>query len=748
MKAWGTAGVLGRGGRRPAWAGLLGVALLVGALGCGDDAPPASEPVVDRGLDVVPVDGAVDQDLAPADAGPGPDAAPAPPEPVWVEVTLAPRRALYAVGDEITVSATAFDRVGAPIDGAALTWTVSPPGVGSLTGDTLRLTGEGPGAVVACAGDSVCGRASVFVDAGQPVLVLTEPARGATLGGPDGAQTISVRGTATDSGGDVTVRVNGLRVEVGAGGAFAIDLPARFGINRVEVVVDDGVQAPVRDVRDVLWAPAYTATDAEGATIRDAIGLRIDQALLDQDRPVEVPGEAAQVQVAGAAQLLELLVALADVSSVLGDPQLVEGEAFNLRVDGVDLGKPEIDLYFTATGAELFMRLPRVTVRTTGGLSLEGADLSLDGSIRASLAAFAQLDVALVDGALSVEVSDLGIAVESVTGDFADPTAEVLVQTFGSRLGTLARDLAGDLVTGLVADQLPALITGALDSILGTLADIPIDVAAPIEGIPPLSLRLAITPAAVDLGRRERMALRLDARVAHPSPVLAPHADPGVPTLAGEEVVWVAGDGLGAVVRLGLLNGLLHEVWRAGLLQLTPALPDEVSLLISEVTLDGRLTPVIAPAPPGSELPLEVQVGDLRVAVVGPRAEAPDVYAVNLRVGLSVEANAGQFELVVAEAPEIEATLIVQAGARAFLTGPQLATLLEGLVWPQVQGALAGGLAFGIDAIALDPATLSAFAPRVTGLTMAPEFGGAPTVREGRAELEGGLNVRVDIAAP
>ncbi|MCB9522042.1 MAG: hypothetical protein H6702_01510 [Myxococcales bacterium] len=719
------------------------------AVGCSDDAPASKPAPADMRPDLQPGDMGPGADMAPAaDEGVAPDQAPPPrPEAVWVEVTLQPRRALYALDAEVRVSATAFDRVGAPIDGAPLTWSVAPPGAATLADGRLNFLAEGPGAVVACAGDGVCGRAAFFVDGGPPSLVLASPLRGESLG-QDGSETIHVAGTAADSGGAVSVRVNGTPVALGEGGAFTLDLPARFGINRIEVVADDGVQDPVRDVREVLWAPRYTPVDETGATLRDALAIRIDQALLDANRPVDVPGEAAELTLQGAAQILELLIALADVTGVLGDPQLVDTEAFSLRVARVDLGKPEIDLFFSNAGAELFMRLPRIAVATEGGIEVQGAPISLDGTLRASMAAFASLHIAVVDGALQVEVGDVGIAVESLTGNFANPTAEVLVETFGSRLGTLARDLANDLVLGLIEEQLPTLITGVLDGLLTTLAEIPIDVSAPIEGIPPLNLRLAITPAGLDLQRRELMGLRMDARVSHLAPVLAPHADPGVPTLSRPEYLWVAGEGLGGVVRLALLNGLLHEVWRAGLLQLTPPLPPEVSVLLSAVTIDGRLPPVVAPAPEGSDLPLEVQLGDLRVAVTGPRAEAPDLYAVDLRVGVSVAAEAGQFELVVAESPLIRATLIDQAGDRPFLSGEQLATLLEGLVWPQVQEALAGGLAFGIDPIEVDPATLAGFAPRVTGLSLTPRFEGAPAVREGRAELEGGIDVGVRLAAP
>ena len=734
------------------------------ALGCDDGAGGSGSGAADARVDgaalphpdmgggaggaIAPDDaGGSTDDATPApDAGPPePDAAPAP-EVAWIEVALAPRRALYAMDVHPVARAVAYDRRGGEVE-VAFEWRVAPRGIAEIDADrALTFTGEGPGVVLACVAE-LCGRAAFYVDAGPPVLQVTEPARGATLGG-DGSQTVRVRGTATDTGGDVVVRVNGVRVALGDGGAFSLDLPARFGVNRVVTTADDGVRRPpVMDARDVLWAPAYEAVDAAGATIPRALTVRLDQAVLDGDGALEIPDEAAELHVADLAAAVEAFLLLASVDDALGDPQIAEGDGFALRIEGIDLGAPSVDLMWTGEGIELFLRMPSVAISVSGQLTLEGEAIDLTGELRAGLAAYASLEVGRDDaGAFSVELVDTGVAVESLGGAFADETAQVLVGTLGSRLRAVARDLALELVSGVITEELPGLVEDALGSLVTALDDVPIRFEVGIEGAPPVDLRLRMTPAEVERRRQSFLAIHLDARVVQPGDVVAPHADPGVPLLSVLGGIAVPGDGFGAEARLALINVLLHEVWRAGVLQLSPPLPDEVAGLFGEVLIDARLPPVVAPAEAGGEFPLEVQLGDLRMITQPPGAPNPDVYALTLRAGMSVGTRGGQVELVVADAPNLQAVL-VSKGSAAPISAEALAALVGNIVWPLVLDAVDGGLGFGLDPQAVDAGQLAEFAPRVAGMVIAPTFNQPPRVEEGRLLLEGGLDVTLEVGA-
>ncbi len=674
---------------------------------------------------------------------PPPDAA--PPEPAaWVEVSLNPRWPLYDLDDEVTATATAWDRHGFET-AATLRWETEPPGIARVDeAGAMSLLGEGQGVVRACAGD-VCGQAAFYVDADAPVLQVNEPGRGATLG-EDGGATIRVSGTATDTGGTVTVRVNGVRVDLGEGGVFAIDLPAKPGINRIVTTADDGVRQPaVVDARDVLWAPEYLPVEADGVVLPAALTLRLDQAVLDADGALELPEGAGDVELTELAQIVEALLAVAAVDDLLGDPNVAGGEGFALQLLGVSLGEPEVDLLFSATGMEVFLRLPRVEIEVDGGLALEGEEIPLDGTLRAGIAAYAAMDLGLADdGGFAVEVVETGVAVESIGGVFEDPTAQVLVRTLGSRLRTVAGDLARGLTDQVIREELPGIVDDALGSLIAAVAEIPLSFDTGIEGAPPIDLMLRLTPETLTLRRERSMRVDLRGEVRQAGPVAAPHPDPGVLVLSSDDYAELPGDGFGAALRVGLINMLLHEIWRAGALNFAPPLPPEAGILFDAISIDAWLPPVVAPSAPGAERPLEVQIGDLRLLATRLGAQAPDIYSLNVRVGVTLAADGGAITLAVGEEPEVQAVLVEQ-GSDQPLSADALGGLVAMLVWPQVAGALDGGLGLALPAGRIDPGGLGDLAPRVQGITLGPSFAGVPVLEEGRMLIEGALGVTLTL---
>lgn len=690
-----------------------------------DAAPPAPD------AEVIP-DAAVEIDAAP------------PPAPAWVEVVIEPRQALYTRADVPRVTAQAFDRIGRPIE-AELAWHLSPPGIGEVAEGALTFLGEGQGIVQACLGE-VCGQTAFFVDDAPPTLVLASPEQHALLSG-FGGRTIAVRGTATDSRGPVAVRVNGLRADVGPDGSFLLDLPADFGLNRVVVEADDGVRQPaVREVRELMWAPRFLPVEADGVQVPGALTLRMDQALLDRDLVVDVPPGAGSIVVDEVAGFLGLLLGLIDGGALLPNPQISDSPSFSLRIDAIRLGRPLIDAGFTAEGIELFIGLPELTLETRGHIELEGRRLSLDGRITASLAAFARMAVGLEDGTLTADVEEVGVAVEAIQGDFNDAAAEALVSVLGNQFGNLARDLVTELVDDVVQQSLPALVETALGGILQSLEELPLNIDPGIEGIPPVRLVMSMRAQRLELARRLALRLTLDAAIRHPGPVESPHPDPGVPTLEADDEVLVGGEGLGVTVRLALINALLHEIWRGGTLRLQVPVPANLARLAGPTFADAILPPVIVPAPPGAPEPLIAQVGAMRLTMQPEGLSQPHVFQVTLSAGISVALVDGRFQLGVAEEPVVSALLIEKGDGREPILGADgLSTILRTVLWPEIRGALQGGLDFGLDAASVDVGQVADFAPRVQGLTIAPGFAEVPTVRSGRLRLEGGLDLTVDL---
>ena len=669
------------------------------------------------------------------------------PEVGSIEVALDPRRSLYALDSEARALATVKDRRGQIVGGADLEWRVDPPEAGLVNSSgNLTFLSEGQGFVRACAlGGEPCGEAAFFVDAGPPKLTLTSPERGAALGG-DRSDTISVRGSAQDGGEHLVVRVDGIVVGVEDDGAFGLDVPARFGINHVEVTADDGVRRPaVKATRNVMWASRWLRVGADRATVPGAASLTLGQRLLDPDAPLPFDPLAVEgdIEVEALDQLLTVVLALADARSLLGDFDL---GGVGLEILDLSLGIPEIDLLVVPGGLELFLRIPELTLVTAGGLEFEGERLGLDGTLSVSLAAYAHVELTVVNGRLDVAVSASAVTIESITSRLVDPGAQALIASVGSRLRQTLEGLTSGVVGEVIDVQVPALLRTGLDGLLGALALVPIDLATGIDGAPPVSLTLSMEPDAVDPRRHTGLGVELGAVVLQQAPVRAPHPLPGVPALEDKPAPIDPETPLTLAFRLELLNALLHEVWRAGLLQLSPALPPELAPLLGAVLVDGHFPPLIVPTLPGSAFPLEAQIGELYVSLGQPGAERVDRYVLDVRAGLTLVVDAeGTLRISTEAEPRVAAELIEQAGAAPVLSADALAGVFSAIVWPSVRDALAGGLALQIPTVDVDPAAIQEFAPRLSALALAPTFSPNLRVIDGWALLEGHIVIRLQL---
>jgi hypothetical protein len=638
-----------------------------------------------------------------------------------------------------------YDRYGAPIDGTELRWDVQMPAAGHLDADhRLTFDQEGPGAVRACAGPDLCGRVSFYVDDAAPQLEVTSPQRASLVVGRD--PVIEVQGTARDSG-DVRVFVNDQPADLAADGTFTFQLPAQFGLNRIDVIADDGVRRPPsRVVMDVLWAPQSLAADANGVDLPESIVVRLGQDLLDLGQMLPAPDEMNVRTVTDVAGLLEGFLSRAEPLHLLGNPVLAMGDPLDLQVTDVRPGTPDASLTLTDDGLEAFLRLDGLEIETTGSLLVEGVHFDLRGVVRVTAAAYAQLRlVADADGHPRLELGDVGVAIEDLGGDMVDTTAQAVLDTFGSLLRSVLERYAEQIVTDLVRQRVPDFLGGTLDDALAPLRHIPLDVdaAAPV---PPIHLDLGFGLHAPRESARDALELGIAGRIDQRMPVVAPHPDPGIPA-EGLDLAppYPAGAGLAVAARLVAVNALLHEVWRQGALTLdvSSVLPDQVRGLIREAHVDARLQPLVVATPPGSPYLFELQVGELDLFALGARAPNPDHYVLSVRAGLTLTVGDGGLSFGIAEHPDIKAALLEVGGDRPILPPDALAQLIEGVAWPKVQEAIGGALDLALDPIVIGPDVYGQVAPSLQAITITPTFPVAPLVRDGWFVLSAGFSAEL-----
>ena len=88
----------------------------------------------------------------------------------------------------------------------------------------------------------------------------------------------------------------------------------------------------------------------------------------------------------------------------------------------------------------MVIQTDQAQLNTEGFVDLEGRRVSLEGSLFASVAVFAQLELIHRDG-IQIEIPAFDIAISSIRGAYQEPTVNALVSGFDNRLSQIARDL-------------------------------------------------------------------------------------------------------------------------------------------------------------------------------------------------------------------------------------------------------------------------------------------------------------------
>jgi hypothetical protein len=296
-----------------------------------------------------------------------------------------------------------------------------------------------------------------------PVLLVTAPSRAARLD----EQAVTVAGRASDAASGIeSVVVNGVAAELGAGGAFSVELPLAGGVSLIEVVASDGAGNQARDVRAVLS------------------GRRSGESLVARGLMARIgPGGYGLV----AAAVSEGLAAT-DLGAVTSSALMAVPGCFEVRMVRLQHGAVDVDLRPRAGGIEVAVAVRDVVADLSAEI---GGFCDPDGSsapmrLRADalwLRGTARLAVS--SGRVTPDLSGLAATFEGVDINTALVPSQVA-------------DLLGDLPAGLagvLGDLIGSLAGGAIDDSLGELDAV--EWTTTIQG---LDLTVRLAPTAVDAG--------------------------------------------------------------------------------------------------------------------------------------------------------------------------------------------------------------------------------------------------------
>lgn len=646
-----------------------------------------------------------------------------------VVVHLDPELAFYPVKSQLSVSATVTGGDGAELRDAKVTWTSDPADAATRAGDSGAFTLNKLGSVTftACAVDdaSICGSARIKVSPGAPPLVLTTPQPGAELGG-DGRATFPVEGT-TAAG--TKVFVNGAPITVGGDGSFKTTVAATFGVNHLVVAADNGMDPEVRSEFDVAFGAGYApAVDGKGApafSSPDAIVLDLGQRFfddgtavpLDAPRPVTLPDMA---------DVVARIVAGMDIKSKLPSP-LIASNGVDLTVGSVKMTDIRVETELAGDGLDLFVRVGKLSLATTGSLDLSGTPVSLNGGLEASLSAFAHATIKKASPAspVVVKVGTFDVALETATGKFTDPQANAI---FALAAGYL-RNTVQDLLETALSDALVGSIPQALESVFTSLDTALADKSFVIDSapLPKVALTLdgrlnSIEVAPFDsLRAKLSLAAKTDrTTAAHPKSRGVALVDTSTADASFQSPRAQLG------VRLALLNGLLHTLWNSGLLEIpkTDSLPLSVS---------GKLPPIVR-LPRGTETDdLVVSLGELELVPGG--VEGNGRLGVLLEAGVSIDLADDTLRLKLAEKPVVTVWTIKAPPGETTLFTPQLVRdVLTKELWPKLRDGITNGLSIKLPLPALGG--IASVAPSLSGLSLKTGLNRRVTYRNGFVVLD------------
>lgn len=638
-----------------------------------------------------------------SDAGTDPDVRGAPdvrvgPFPRFIGINMEPGRAVYSLGTALLANVTVFDLEGEPADG--LTYVVTPePASAATQNDAGRWVLEEEGAVTftACAekpgfeGEEVCASDTVIVDDSSPTIEVTKPAPGAEL---DAAAMgmIEVAGTVTDTNGTPALFINGVPVELTNDGSFESTVAPRFGINHIEFAASDGVNpATTETAVDVMWANDYEAVPDTGRPELDqpnGLILWLGQRFVDDGVP---PGSAMDGSrlTKDLADIIELVLLNIDFLSQITNP-VVDSSNFTLNVTGVDIGKPTVIADITDNGIEMYIQIKDLMVTTDGGLSIEGQNLDLDGDVTATFSALASLDISKSSPSdpVEVQVGQLALAVEEADANFASAEANAIFELAQSALRNTIESLLISTIEEAFVNQLPVLISDLLNGLDEVLADQTLDLDIGLGT--PVTVNLDGGISTLETVFRNRIQADLDL-AAYVDVMPAWPASRGIALLEPMPVgtPFFESSRIQLAVKTSFVNGLMHTLWNAGLLELD--VTEQLPIAADEALISAKLPPLIRPPLEGQTDDFVVQIGQLELTLT--LAGRTETHGINIETGIDFIFMDNNLAVTFADTPTFRTWLISSSEPKPLLSAEALESLLASQVYPQLLSALTDGLA-------------------------------------------------------
>ncbi|MFU8805800.1 MAG: hypothetical protein ACNA8W_18455, partial [Bradymonadaceae bacterium] len=529
----------------------------------------------------------------------------------------------------------------------------------------------------------------------------------------------------------VYVHLNGMPVEVNQEGHFSASLIPHFGVNSIEVIASDNVHSQSTRKRfDVLWAADYLLPeeDRNGLRLDDGIAFRLGQGFFDNGLPPTVLSEQ-QIITEDLADIIYLLLSYIDLGESIPNP-VVDSDVFYLEVGDVDVHEPYVEIDVTDDGLELFIQISHLQAATAGHIELSDRTLDLTGHILASLSIIAQITVSK-DGPelpFDIELANFELAIESAEAHFESVEANAIFELAESALRENLEALLLDTISTSFVDVLPDFLLDLFSSLEQAMADRSFEIDLGLGQ--PFALSFDGRIGFLDTHYREALEGAVEVDMSVDLPAIHIHSR-GVPLMMPlvKEPPFFYTSRIQIGLRLAMVNGMLHTLWNAGLLELDVGdlLPDGVAALIQDASFSAKLPPLLSPPLFGEPHDLLLHLGQIEVHL--EYAAQTDVFAANLVVGVDLVVDHGEIGIQIADEPRLALWLVETTGSAPVLNEQNLRQLILAQLWPELEASLGAGLSFGLPVP--DLGALADYAPALEALALELRMTRPLAVRDG-----------------
>ena len=686
-----------------------------------------------------------------------------PGAPISMTLAPKPKQPFYKVDDTIKMFGLGKDKYGNDVPEMPLQQpcAVDPPeGVTvNAGGKSYSFNTDGHYHFVGVSQDypGLSAETTLTCDSVGPMVLITNPARGATL---NGDPVVHVQGTCMDATSGVkSLTIGGNPVQLSNDGTFTYDINSVWGMNPIEWSTQDEWGNTTTGVQTYYYSTKWYLSDfntPKDSEINDAIGIWMSQAVLDNGTHNHTnPNDIVSV--------LEIVIGSIDLNSLLGGSAAIAPISFAIgpitlqitpKISNLKLGDPSknggyplVDMTVLTGGVNLTAKI----YKFSADLDLDISIAPLPGLKTVTTIAADEIDVSLdifltkdpTTGKLVSSAKNTKITLQNLTvlpngqlTNFLNGIG-ININTFLAQIESIILAPLTNLITGALGPQLDSLIGGALGNVLGALA---INTTIPLGPFigkgAPANLKLTSDIGTLSFQEKQGIVFGLAASMTAEKKV--PHVVLGSIGRAGclaekaKPEVFNPTEKYGLEVGLAddFVNQLLEAIWNGGLLQLSldSSVLGNVDLStygVSNLSVetDFLLPPILNTCVDGEWLTL--QIGDLGIHAMLSFSGTPiDMYAYAMvEAKVKIEAVPDPKSTTIPPSKAISLTLdpksitlkleVTKINSEALAFKDIFVSLISGLV-----PSLVGGISGGLGAIPLPSIDLSSLSPQIPKGTM------------------------------